>query len=747
MRVIAQYNQPKGRVEAKPTTHAQRGFTLIELLVVIAITSILMTLIFKPLIDSYNLTSRASTQIDSQTQGRELMREVNRVLSDAVFVYDNAQAPIYLWFARQDGRSWHLPSRFSMVEYVIPAHQIDQKLGDTPIDPTTGLPITGSNLPPSQTGFALPLTPGRALGRLFLGLNDNTSIDMVQGDEGDENGNPLRGKPKKLYGNKFEEPRSVGNDLDNRYTVYKAEVLPYIPDPDQKGNPNPNYVPNLGLFHTIDKNGNPSDSKTDTIALHDPNFFYDNKPAGGVKGPASLKWAVPGWRDLNNNGTCEVWENWKAASASLVPSRNVDMVSVDRDDINHSVRFDPNGLPIVRPLAQFQPTFLQNDPGVPSSLDSAGNETPAAAAPGTLHAGSGFASATYSSQYTHWSTPFRVIIYRSDNPNSEPLAGDTLDYFQADGSGRIIHVKGLKKGDTPPNMDDLPDVGPVQQGNSDIFLNPNAEFAFTVDPKRGIVNFGFPHSVFRLPGNDPEPQRYSPTVVNNGSIDGQLRRVLDLKVIQKGNWAGLPLNKTMGDSPLRLFNTPINGTFRTARIVPGSEKVWGPDQRPGPHYGHKILYTRVPLNSAEPGMNEYKIRYEDENPQGSSGDLAFLRVGFIEFNSTTDNGKDGAFNFEAYNEVTGNPPINTPVYPPHSLPTVKTGPDGMLGGAFGLTPADPVEVSYEFQMNRPNDVVKVDYLTRELMNVQLQTRLYDPASSRPQIVELGNKIKVRNLQH
>ena len=117
------------------------------------------------------------------------------------------------------------------------------------------------------------------------------------------------------------------------------------------------------------------------------------------------------------------------------------------------------------------------------------------------------------------------------------------------------------------------------------------------------------------------------------------------------------------------------------------------------------------------------------------------------FVGSLESGAANSFNLDNQNVADTYDGNGNPIYPPHSLPTIKTGPDGMLGGAFGTIRADPVEVSYEFQMNRPNDVVKVDYLTRELMNVQLQTRLYDPASSRPQIVELGNKIKVRNLQH
>ena len=85
-----------------------------------------------------------------------------------------------------------------------------------------------------------------------------------------------------------------------------------------------------------------------------------------------------------------------------------------------------------------------------------------------------------------------------------------------------------------------------------------------------------------------------------------------------------------------------------------------------------------------------------------------------------------------------------PAEGPNSLPIHKY--DPALGRINIALWADPVEVSYQFQMNRPNDVVKIDYLTRELMSLAFQVRLYDPSSGRPQITELSNKIKVRNLQ-
>lgn len=235
MRTIAM-SAPSARSAPRQTHSVQRGFTLIELLVVIALTTILMTLIFKPLIDSYNLTSRAGTQIDSQVNARNTMRDVTNILSNAVFVYDNMQTPINLWLRQRDGAAIVVPSQFSMVEYVLPARQLDQRPGGIEIDPTTGSPIYSPGTTPGQRGYALPLAPGRALGRIFIGLVNNRSVPT----------SPLNGMPAVPYGNAFED---IGVE-DNRYTLWKAEVLAYIPDPDAPSGPTPRYVPNLGLFHT-----------------------------------------------------------------------------------------------------------------------------------------------------------------------------------------------------------------------------------------------------------------------------------------------------------------------------------------------------------------------------------------------------------------------------------------------------------------------------------------------------------------
>jgi prepilin-type N-terminal cleavage/methylation domain-containing protein len=763
MRAIAKHNSRFDSAGANAPRGLRRGFTLLELLVVIAISAILFTIVFKPLIDGFNLTRRAQTQIASQTYARESMREISAILGNAVYVYDNVNTPINLWFYDKNNDPLVISSQFGMIEYVPPARQLDQTPGATPIDPTTGLPIYDSSLPAGQRGFALPLAPGRTLGRLFIGLQDNRSggaAGVQDPDQVNPAFMPVDANGKfHGYANRWDDPNNAS--IDNRYTLYKAEVLAYIPDPDAAG-PNAPYIPNLKLFRTRSATtGQITNSKTDPIELHDPNFFYDNTLAGGTSPTAGdpAKWALPGWRDLNGDGKVQIGENWRAAATSMLPLNSADMVQLTRDDSSNAILYDNNGYPTVRPLASFSPSFVQNDPGTPAALEATGSETPAAVEPDSPGAtGTGFAAPAYASQYAHWITPFRVLVYRSDDPSQDPLTANPLTYFEADNLDlpyMKIYQQSVAPGTTPP----LPanEVGP-QLVNGE-FMNKNASLpiAFTADVQRGMINFAFPQSVLvrqQGPGATtlPAVQRYSPADIN-AALDpnspnnvGQYeKRYLSLRApLPTTNWpltGGTPLNAAppTAISPINLYQTALGQTppqTPRVRIVPGSERVFGPDQRPGPHYGLRIQYTRVSANAGSVGLNEYKIHYEDVNNAEGVSDVndPRVRIGYIEFDSDADSGTQP-------NAVDNN---GLPGMGPNSLPIHRVNPNtGLIDQTLW---ADPVEVSYQFQMNRPSDVVKIDYMTRELMNVTLQIRLYDPSSASPQLTEVSNRIKVRNLQ-
>jgi prepilin-type N-terminal cleavage/methylation domain-containing protein len=676
-----------------------RAFTLIELLVVMAITALLLTLTVAPLVTAFNLTSRASTLIESQTTARNVTADIRLALSNAVFVFNNNDTPINLWVREQTAGSGYqtqgapraIPLQYGVIDYVAPARQLDQTPGQTPIDPTTGKP-TYLGVDKERAGYAFPLSPGINLGRFFIALADNRSRPDVR--------NPIPagqsgGTPIKPYANRHSDPATVGADADNRATLYKAEVLAYIPDPQ---NPNSNArIPNLKLFHTVDANGNVVDTKNGELRRFDPNFFYDNSLAGAEGSKGDKIWAETNWVDLNGDGLVQISENWKAVSSSMLALNKADAIALTRreDGKIEVVNADgtplpdgETGIPQARSLALFMPGYVENAPAVPISLENAGNESPNPA------------PTTFTADHIFWTTPYRVLVYRGNSATDDPMTQNPLTYFEATGiPGYGIRLNGASA-DLGPNPD--PDRSGVWVNPDGTLRNPAQQFAFGVDPRRGLIGFAYSNSVMlgveadMMPGApriNPLAQRYDPAVIN-ANLDGPWEgRYIDLRA---------PLDSRFHPPSAQSPLSPNLPWFGTVRIVPGSERIFGPDQRPGSTYGSRVLYTRVPANTGTPGLNEYRINYEDvPNAIAADPNDPRVRMGYVEFCRDP------------------NAPLPTSV---------------------------PVEIYYEFQMNRPNDVIKIDYLTRELLTISLEARLYDQATGAPQIAALTEVLKVRNLQ-
>ena len=463
MTATAQDNQiiaaAQTRMESKiqnPKSKIGRGFTLLELLVVIALLAVLLTLIFKPLIDTFNLTSRAGTQVEAQGAARDGLREVTTTLSDAAFVYDNTSNNINIWvptYGVLPANQIAIPTAHAMVEYALPSKQYDQS-ATLNTDPTTGDPIYSASDLASKKGYALPLTAGRTLGRLFVGLIDN-------GATVDTSGSGQSGMPAKPYFNTYEEPRA--NSKDNRYTLYRAEVQTFIADPNAADPAKPNYIPNLKLFHTDVDAAGTADKADGAILLHDPNFFYDNSPAGGGEaGAGTAKWAVPGAVATGAGGKFTIADNWRAVSSMLLLPKKVDAIALNRDpDTNAPLYYDTQGnldptpkngdVTRVRPLIMFSPYYVENDPGTPSSIENSGNE---ATSP---------ASISFRTQYAHWDNPFRVQVFRAPDADSDALGQSPLTYYEYDPKSGNIMLTTMGK---PAIL-----AGPQVQAATGVWLN------------------------------------------------------------------------------------------------------------------------------------------------------------------------------------------------------------------------------------------------------------------------------------
>lgn len=629
-----------------------RAFTLVELLVVMAITAILLGLIFGPLVQGFNLTNRARLQILAQDTARTVMETMQRQVSDGAFVFDNSGSAVNLWIEGAGGGAPEVVQIPFAMLDLVPPAHVNDQM--IGLDPANIDPTTGLAI--NRGPVALPVRPGRVIVRYFLGLRYNGSED----DPGGTTGRPMVvNGVNRVYRNRFHDLGTVPAELHNTVLLYRAVVSPYLPNGQVDGR----------LFRT-GPGGRP--------VLYDANFFYDN-------GVASA--AYPGWRDLNRDGAANFSENWRAASTPLVPPDRADMVAVP-------IRAD--GSPDygrVSPLVRFQPSFVGSESGAPSQTGDTGNEAP------------DVAPSAFWETYGHWTTPYRVYVFRS------ALDANPLRYFLYTGIGDIRYQEATFDVGTGQWRVTLDRSARFNPANPLLAPGDTPEIMFTVNPQKGAVGFAFPDSIFLHDGRGNHvPSRFDPAEANQ-RYDLIVEAGGPLNAYRFVSLAGDPVTGLLSDGRMSpLFAIP------NASIVPGSEVVRGPDQRPGPNYGRETVYTRVPRGRGPMslGLNEYMINYTDIR---NAVDLTdpMQRRGTVVFNSRPD--MPGVTN---------------------SLPRLDQ--DGVAG------PDVPITVTYQLQNNLPTDAVKADYLTRQLMNLSVGVRLYDPRSGQPQQVTLAQRIHVRNLQ-
>jgi hypothetical protein len=202
-----------------------------------------------------------------------------------------------------------------------------------------------------------------------------------------------------------------------------------------------------------------------------------------------------------------------------------------------------------------------------------------------------------------------------------------------------------------------------------------------------------------------------------------------------------------------MYNSPFS-TFGAILIAPGSERVQGPDNSavssgPNPSYP-------VPSN---PGMVLYH----------RTGLIAPLSKQPSEVDTATGMYKgfaSGPLNYKLDMDLN---PLNPLLVFDQSV-SVTPPPQG-IPAVPASAPANQqrfLDVTYLWQNNyrrdnagfpldedgrrvagrggRPEpDIFKVDYSTRNLINLRLGVRVYDASSGRPQTFEVSDKVKIQNV--
>jgi prepilin-type N-terminal cleavage/methylation domain-containing protein len=453
-----------------------------------------------------------------------------------------------------------------------------------------------------------------------------------------------RRDPSRPYSNRNEQLLATAA-LDNPYVLWRAQFVLY------ERNGNGQYVPNTKLFK-LDANGQP--------IIDEPWFFYDTSTAPNGK---------------------SYMQNWLEVSRPVTEVQDIDLLNV---------RYDQRTGQIVQvtPLIQFLPGLVTDDPAVPNNLDEAANEVPNAI------------PSAYTTKKGGWSSPFMVTVYRN---------GFSTVYMTGDVNGQLMVARGAsdafrfnitayqlmqsagcyEEGTWNAGVcSNLPD--PWIQGSGSWERNPSSLDApypympFDVDPRSGTVSFSIPAVAVFRPGERPVFEY----LARNTQVDESGRRYLLLSEPDINNTAS-----NNRQSPLRLL--------QTVSIVPGSERIWGPDQTTPPGLEPRMVpYTRVPWN-VTPGPNQYRINY-----RGMRNGQPTLQTGYVEF---------------------------------WSLWQVPSGTraDG--------TPYDLLRVTYAIQANSNDDVVKVDYMTRSEYTLAISVKLYDPTTGDPLLTSLTTQVRVRNL--
>ncbi|GMV36376.1 MAG: hypothetical protein AMXMBFR61_08840 [Fimbriimonadales bacterium] len=640
---------------------ARSGFTMVEILVVLAITSVLMLLVFGPMIQSFNTTRSAQAESEAQDLARRLIEQISTDLANATYVRDNSAPeasidivlPNSLFATNRPESQRILRLPYAKIDFFPPAQGDPTNPEYNPyIDKTD--PTLRNRAPIGK--LALPLARGVSMVRYFVGLAD----------------------PFSEYRNSNEDRFAVAGRSDNTFVLYRAEIVPRLAD----GSVNTD-------FFEVGPDGQP--------LLDDPLFFTVLQNDSQEK------------RDRV--------ANWLRASQVITPVDRVDLIQIVRDPKSREPVFDDSGRPQVLSLLTMQPSKVDDEPASPFNTTSLGEEFPEKTPSGFRTKSGG------------WTETYRITVWRDAPVGSQDVYW-TEDEMR---NGRWVKTVWHRyptggSGTAQERVFDLTEyMDGLQRGNPrlDWAIQPGITsdpMAFVVDPVSGKIVTSLPREHFNpdgtewLPSTGPaltylQDANPDPTTIN-GALNYQYRRYPQwgrrIERFVRIRDDATSVVRGDPDSPLSLWSS--------ASIVPGSEKVFGPDQRPGPNYGNTILYRRVPALDAEPGPNEYRINYTDL-PYDPA---ALAAIGFN---------------------------VNDPDVKAFILPRFEAGYIKFYSDPNYPMPAgsNNIRITYHFQLNRRGDVFTVDYATKEVVLVSLSIRRYDAARGRPHMVSLTNRVSVRNF--
>jgi len=737
-----------------PRRAAAQAFTLIEILIVIALTAVLFALLLVPLISALRYTQQAQIVTAAQDAARITEERISRELGSAIFVFDGTSHPFQTAnpIVAGDDRYTNfldLPILSSTGTPVI-AHAYNAKIdfvlpklnaNGATIDPTTNEPIAYSQ---SQNGSAIisnpsyvfPLAAGTSMTRYFIGLR-NPALSYNNTREG-----------KTISG-------SNGSN-DNTYILYRAEFQPYIKNTAGTG-----VMPNTALFATRNNsNGVPIPE------LDDPDFFrYVSTNDVNWLNDSHVNYTAAEVTAHNARV-----DKWVQISKPVIPGPNVDLILLPHNADNtlsydtgtaitptasapgfctatscpaiaHSgIAHDPVAggyYPIINTSCTFRPATISGNatPGTTANYNSQGVVA-------ADQAGFTYIPTVYTATSQSWSLPYHVSVFPGTYGQASTTAAinDALNMYYDTEQFASAPVLVTKPSSYPPmgvantalsiNPGDILEYShvpstansnpqsklaydvtqgfPVKYDGTNYVLGGTQFVPMTINPYTGTISFTAPS----LPNgsNDRLTRKwnYAPVV----DADDPSLSIVDLT--QPG-FTDLTLTTANSSNPSPLTNlinlTPTNAGPVTgddnAHPVPGSVRVYGPDQTLGPNKGNIVPYSEVSSSVGSStigtiGNDQYSVDYAHNRIDLQAGAPGPIQV---------------IYDYQA------NMTLMTPLPNPP--------PSAALPVNLPSNPYLPMQVT-------------VDYQTRDLIDVSIGVRIYDVTNNRAQVIPAETKIKIGN---
>ncbi|MFZ4506298.1 MAG: pilus assembly FimT family protein [Fimbriimonas sp.] len=727
----------------------RRAFTLIELLTVMAITGILLTLIVLPVFQSFNLTRAAQAFVDAQEKARTLTERISREISNAASVRENRglMGSITLVVPGRDRNQVDVTLPWAKLDMIKVAEGDPARFNGAFVNPITGKADPTQRSPRGQV--QLPVTAGMTLVRYFVGLREPLA----------PNGSP------NTYNNPYDGLlMALNGERDNLFVLYRAELPIYDYSTGNLVDEDGNGVPD---FFLANGDGSAAD-------LDDPAFFtilpgvdYDY---------VGRSYTVAGLAKARRIA------NWKQKAQIMTEVSRYDMVLPNYNRATRQVIYDGNR-PRLLPLLQMRPSRVSAEPLRAMVSVRLGEEA---------DGGDQTPPTTYRAKYGLWSSATIKTLPEGWNPTNTSL--NEFQVGHADYDGQAAYVSGFSFFMFDPDVNDDEQTDGIELFDGNTYENESASgerYPFTEailesnDDSNWLSNprarsIFAPYRVMRSNGelrtdfgiqevgqvptpnpavpttpDDPNSARANlPTVATGPALTPATDLAVVAGVFSDADYASInrKFNKIWNDYPqlrpevhrfidLRVAPQedgssgplhPITG-FAKARIVPGSEEVWGPDQLPGENFGREIRYTRT---TRKPGPNQYRINYTDQAEPTDYSLIGFANPPAI-YSPTNFVSAVIQPRYKAgYLELNSDP--NVPLA--GTMQAIRAT-DGQLVNVNGR-----IRVSYRFSFASPRDIVSVDYDSRQLMSILLTIRNYPQSNiPNPQTVTLKATATVRNF--